>query len=43
MIDPQVLALTGIATTRPRIRGAIEATTGAFLITFGVRLAMERR
>jgi RhtB (resistance to homoserine/threonine) family protein len=29
--------------TRPRIRGAIEATTGAFLIAFGVRLAMERR
>jgi len=29
--------------TRPRIRGVIEATTGAVLIAFGVRLAMERR
>jgi RhtB (resistance to homoserine/threonine) family protein len=29
--------------TRPRVRGAIEATTGAVLIAFGVRLAMERR
>ena len=29
--------------TRPRMRGAIEATTGTILIAFGVRLAMERR
>ena len=29
--------------TRPRIRGAMEAATGAFLIAFGMRLAMERR
>ena len=29
--------------SRPRIRGAIEATTGTILIAFGVRLAMERR
>ena len=28
---------------RPRIRGVIEAATGAVLIAFGVRLAMERR
>jgi RhtB (resistance to homoserine/threonine) family protein len=29
--------------TRPRVRRAIEATAGAVLIAFGVRLAMERR
>ncbi|HKC62637.1 MAG TPA: LysE family translocator [Pyrinomonadaceae bacterium] len=29
--------------TRPRIKRAIEATTGAVLIAFGARLAMERR
>lgn len=28
---------------RPRMRSAIEATTGTILIAFGVRLAMERR
>ena len=28
---------------RPRIRRAVEATTGAVLIAFGARLAMERR
>jgi threonine/homoserine/homoserine lactone efflux protein len=27
---------------QPRVRRAIEATTGAILIAFGVRLAMER-
>ena len=29
--------------TRPRMQRTIEATTGAVLIAFGVRLAMERR
>ena len=29
--------------TRPRVRRAVEATTGAVLIAFGARLAMERR
>jgi threonine/homoserine/homoserine lactone efflux protein len=28
--------------TRPRVRRTIEATTGAILVAFGVRLAMER-
>jgi threonine/homoserine/homoserine lactone efflux protein len=28
--------------TQPRVKRAIEATTGAILIAFGVRLAMER-
>lgn len=29
--------------TRPRVRRVVEATTGAVLIAFGARLAMERR
>lgn len=38
-----LLGRVRILLTRPRIKRAIEATTGAVLIAFGARLAMERR
>ena len=33
----------GPALLRPRVRRALDATTGAVLVAFGVRLATERR